>query len=172
MKGILRDLFDGFVHWALLMVALLVLAGFSAAAHAATGTTALTFTPPTTNSDGSALAASDITNYTVVCTFTPPTGAASTCVTDTTTIAGGTNKVGTLKITYPVSGGQACILLKTNRSDGVQGAGSQPPACTTLPAIKPNDPTNVTITVTLAINLQSDSPITVAAVTPVVQVSP
>lgn len=50
MKPILRDAFSGFIHWAFLMVVLLVLAGISGVAHAQAPD--LTFTLQTNSPDG------------------------------------------------------------------------------------------------------------------------
>lgn len=147
---------------------LLVLAALvSGVASAATGSAAISLTRPTTYVDGSTLPSSAITGYSVGCTFTPTGGTAAACTLSTTTLPGGTSTGGTVSITYPAVGGTACFTLKTmtatNMSDG-----SQPPVCKDLPGVKPSDPSNVTITITVALNIASDSPIRVAVAEPVV----
>lgn len=136
-------------------------------ATAATSPTSITFTRPTTYIDGSPLAASSITSYTISCDWTS-TGATTSqpCTLSTTTIPG-QSTTGTLTLTYPASGGSACFTLRTNVGS-VQSIASSPAACKTLDAIAPNPPSNVTVTVSVALQLSSASPITVVAATPVV----
>lgn len=174
MKGILRDLFEGFVHWALLMVALLVLVGFSAAAHAAGGTAQLTTTLPTTYVDGSALASSAITGSDIDCQFTPTGSSTATACASSPTSVTGAAATASVSITYPAAtGGKACFRMRTKTASAVSdwsalGANS----CKDLPALAPSAPGAVTVTITLSLNLKSDTPITVAVNQPVTTVSP
>lgn len=150
------------------MKALLILVSLvTGVASAATGSTALNYTRPTTYVDGSTLPSSAITGYTVGCTFTPTGGTATACTLNTTTLPGGTSTSGSVTITYPAAGGTACFTLRTNTATATS-PGSQPAACKDLPALAPSDPTNLTVTITLAINIASDSPVRVAVATPVV----
>jgi hypothetical protein len=164
---------DRFKHALICLAAILALTCIWHSAHAATGSTAVNYTPPTQYEDGTPLPASDIKGYAVDCKFTPTGGStASVCTLDTTTLPGGTARTGTVKITYPVTGGTACFVLKT-MTVAAQSDGSQPPACQVLPAVQPNDPTNLTITITLTLNIASDTPIRVAVAEPVIsKVSP
>lgn len=136
---------------------------------AATAPASITFTRPTTWSNGSPLAASDIAGYQVECQFTA-TGSTSSvpCTLTGAPLAGGTSQSGSVTVTYPPIGGQACFSLRTVAVGGMLSPGSTPPACKTLPALTPSDPSNVTITVTLAISIKSDAPVTVAMSAPVV----
>jgi hypothetical protein len=149
----------------LLLIAALALCALPT--FAATAPTAITFTRPTTYVDGSALPASAITSYTIACEFTAPGATNATPCTLSTTTIPGQSTTGTLTLTYPGTGGQACFTLRTNVGS-VQSNSSSPAACKTLDAIAPSPPTNVTVTVSVALQLSSASPITVVAATPVV----
>lgn len=128
---------------------------------------ALTFTRPVAYTNGSALPTTAITGYAVDCTFTPTGGTAAVCALTGSPLAGGTNQVGTVQLTYPAVGGEACFKLRTLVGQQTS-AGTQPAVCRTLAALVPNDPTNLTITITVAVNISSDTPIRVAVVEPVV----
>lgn len=145
----------------------LLLAVLPSLVLAATGTSALSYTRPTTRVDGSTLAASEITGYAVDCTFTPTGGTATACTLSTTTLPGGTSASGSVTITYPAVGGVACFKLRT-LTGSLSSPGSQPAACKDLPAVAPSDPTNLTVTITVALNVSSDTPIRVAVAEPVV----
>jgi hypothetical protein len=154
-----------------LTILLLCVAGV---AEAATGNASITLTRPTAYTDGSPLAASAITGYAVDCQFTA-TGATSstTCTLTGSPLPGGTATGGNVTLTYPAAGGNACFVLRT--LVGALSSAGGTPVCKALPGVPPNDPTNVTITVTLAINLESASEIRVASVEvakPVVAQSP
>jgi hypothetical protein len=160
---------DRFKHLVIIVCFFIACAFASFAARAATGNATINYTPPTQYEDGTTLPATAIAGYAVSCTFTPNGGgAASACALDVTQIPGGTSRSATVKVTYPVVGGTACFVLKTVTTSGAQSDGSQPPACQPLPAVQPNDPTNLTITITLALNISSDTPIRVAVNEPVV----
>lgn len=139
-------------------------------AFAATGTASLTFTRPSTYIDGSALAASDITGYAVECTFTPTGGVVAPCTMTGATLPG-TAQSGAVTLTYPAKGGQACFVLKT-LVGSTSSAGTQPPACKTFAPIPPSDPTNLTVTIALVMNVTSASPIIVTMSGPKVEKSP
>jgi hypothetical protein len=136
-------------------------------ANAATST--LAFTRPSTYSDGSTLPSSAITGYVVTCTFTPTGGTASACTGLTgSPLAGGTNQAGSITFTAPAAGGQACVKLFTQTATAADPVGSSP-ACTTVADTRtPGSPTNVTVTVTVALQISSDTPIRVAVSEPVV----
>lgn len=142
----------------------------SAIACAATGTAALSFIRPTTYVDGSALAASAITGYAVDCTFTPTGGTATACASSPATLPG-TAQSGNITLTYPAIGGQACFVLRTLVGTN-SSAGSSPPACKALAPIAPSDPSNLTVTITVALTISSATPITVAMTPPVVTKTP
>jgi hypothetical protein len=109
---------------------------------------------------------SAITGYAVDCTFTPTGGTAAAC-----TLAGsplpGSAQSGNVTVTYPAVGGSACFSLRT--LVGTNSSVGTAPVCKTFDAVAPNPPTNVTVTVTVALTLKSASPITVAGA-PVVTV--
>lgn len=133
----------------LLLLASLAL--LTTAALAATGSSLITFTRPSTWSDGSPLAATDITGYQVDCTFTPTGGAATACAT--ANLPGGSVSSGTVTITYPVAGGVACFRLKTLTAL-VPGDGfSTSQACRTFARVTPNNPTDLTVTVTVTVTV-------------------
>jgi hypothetical protein len=71
-----------------------------------------------------------------------------------------------MTLTYPATGGEACFTLRTTTTAGLVSIDSSPKACKTLAPVSPNPPTNVTVTITLALDLKSDSPITVALAGP------
>ncbi len=146
-------------------LAFLALAVLPAFAPAATGIATISFTRPTTYSDGSALPASAITGYAVDCQFTPTGGAAAPCTLTGSPFAGSVQS-GNVTITYPPVGGSACFSLRTlvGSLSSVASAAS----CKTFDAVTPSPPTNVVVTVSLSLNLSSASPITVVASTPVV----
>lgn len=139
-------------------------------AGAATGTASLTFTRPTTYIDGSALPVTDITSYQAECTFTPTGGTAVACVMTGGTLPGSAQS-GVITLTYPAKGGQACFVLKTFVGP-TSSAGTQPPACKTFAPIPPSDPTNLTVTITLVMNITSASPIIVTMSDPKVEKTP
>lgn len=134
-------------------------------ADAATGNAALSFSRPTTYTDGSALSTAEITGYAVDCFFTPTAGTAGACPVTGSPLAGGANQAGSVTLTVPASGGQACFKLRTLVGTASSLGGT--PACKTFPDTRtPSDPTGVTVTVTLSLNLTSAAPITVALAGP------
>lgn len=141
-----------------------------ASAHAATGSVAISFTPPSAYTDGTPLPAASINSYQITCLFTPTGGVAGACGLNTVALPGGSSTGGVVSITYPAIGGQACFSLRTVA--GVISSAASTPVCKTFAAVDltPNPPSNVTVTVTLTLNLSSASPITVAAASPVVVV--
>jgi hypothetical protein len=159
-----------FIHFALMLSIVCACFCLSQIANAATANVTINYVRANTYVDGTPLPASSITGHAVDCSFTPTGGTAALCALTGSPFPGSVQS-GTVVVTYPPVGGQACFALKTlvgsNSSNG-----SQPPVCVALPAIKPGDPTNVTVTITLAINLQSDTPIRVAVAEPVVTRSP
>lgn len=144
---------------------------FALPTFAATGTAALTSQPTLTYTDGSPLAAADIVGYAIDCQFTP-TGAssASACAASPTSVTGSTASASVV-VTYPAStGGKACFRMATKTASSVSalsalGANS----CVNLPALSPSAPGSVTVTITLALMLTSDSPITVAMSAPTIE---
>lgn len=138
-------------------------------ACAATGAAAITSTPTLTYTDGSPLALTDIVGYSIDCQFTP-TGVStpSACVGSVTSVTGST-AAASVTVTYPAStGGKACFRMATKTATSISalsplGASS----CKDLPALNPSAPGAVTVTITLALKLTSDSPITVAMSEPV-----
>lgn len=138
-------------------------------AKAATNSPAVTWLKPTTYTDGSALPAASITGYKLGCLFTPTAGTAVPCTLSSSTAAGSAQTF-TATLTYPAIGGSACFTVIAT-AGGVDSAPSAA-ACKTFDALVPNPPSNVTVTVSLTLNLSSQSPITVAMGTPVVTKSP
>lgn len=147
-----------------MVLALVALAEISAAATKPVG---ITFTRPTQWSDGSPLAASDITGYQVECQFTATGATAATpCTLTGSPLPGGTSQTGSVTLTYPPVGGEACFVLRTVATGGLLSEGSAPPHCKTLPALRPADPSNVTITITVAINIEANGAVSVAMAQP------
>jgi hypothetical protein len=99
-------------------------------AEAATGTAAITLTRPTAYTDGTPLAAADIAEYPVVCRFTP-TGATSS------------------------TGGRLCLRIRAT-ANGVNSDPSNE-TCKDVPAVAPNAPGSVTITITIIVSTDSGS---------------
>lgn len=138
-------------------------------ALAATSPQTGTWTAPTTYVDGSALASSDITGHDIDCQFTPTGGVAAACnFAPTSTTGSGTSFAVT--VTYPSNtAGKACFRVRTKTASAVSAYGPLiAGSCRDLPALTPSAPGAVTITVTIALSLTSDSPITVAMAEPVV----
>jgi hypothetical protein len=105
----------------------------------------MTWTRPTTYVDGQTLPAADILSYSILCTFTPNGGTGAPC-SMTPGFFSGSATTGSVIVTYPNVGGQACFRL-TTRTAGSESDPSNE-ACAVLPALKPNPPGNLTITIT------------------------
>ncbi len=125
------------------ILAMLVGLLLSAISSAAT----LTYTPPTTYTDGSPLAASAITGYEFRC------GAGTTAgITCTPLSLPGTATGGTMAITGPATGFTACVEGRTLVALG-PGPWSSPPACKTYAAVPPSAPGNIVIAVVIGIDV-------------------
>jgi len=125
------------------LMAMLVGVLLSALASAAT----LTYTAPTTYTDGSPLPASAITGYEFRC------GAGTTAgITCTPLTLPGTATGGTMIITGPASGFTACIEGRTLVAAG-PGPYSSPLYCKAFAAVPPSPPGNVVIAVVIGINV-------------------
>lgn len=107
----------------------------------------LSYTPPTTYTDGSPLPAADILGYEFRCGAGTSAGVSCTPLTLPGTATGGT-----MVITGPAAGFTACVEGATRVAAGL-GPYSSPPACKTFAAIPPNPPGNVTIAVVIGINM-------------------
>jgi hypothetical protein len=147
------------------VIALSIILAFSfvwGAATAATGTAAGTWTRPTTYVDGTPLPASAITGYVLGCRFTPTGGTAAPCSTFTPATFPASATSGSVTVSnLPPTGGNLCLTLNTQTATATSDNGVE--QCKPVPAVAPNAPGNFTITVTVALVLQSDSPITVAS---------
>ena len=122
-------------------------------AWSATGNATLSYQRPTTFTDGSALAAAQIASYTVTCTFRQTGQTATTpCTLSSTTIPGGTSSSGSVTLTYPAAGGEACFRLATN-VNGYPPSDPSGESCKTFAAIQPSPPTGVTVTVIVAVTI-------------------
>lgn len=137
---------------AALLLALLGLANFVNVANAAT----LTFTPPTSYTDGSPLPASAITGYEFRCGAGTSAG-----VTCTPLTLPGTATGGTIAITGPASGFTACVEGATRVAAGL-GPYSSPLACKTFAPVPPNPPGNIVVAVVIGINVAPVYTITAA----------
>lgn len=147
-------------------IALLCIAGV---ATAATSSQTGNWSASSTYTDGSPLAVADITGHEIDCQYTPVGGVAAACsFTPTSTTGSGTSFAVT--VTYPSNtAGKACFRVRTKTASAVSAYGPLiAGSCRDLPALAPSAPGAVTITVTLALTLNSDSPITVAMSDPVV----
>jgi hypothetical protein len=126
-------------------------------AEAATGTAAITLTRPTAYTDGTPLAAADIAEYPVVCRFTPTGATSSTaCTTSPTALPGGTATGGAVTIAnLPAKGGRLCLRIRAT-ANGVNSDPSNE-TCKDVPAVAPNAPGSVTITITIIVSTDSGS---------------
>lgn len=160
-------------------LALIALAGFAAficieRAYAAGGTAQLTTVLPTTYVGGDPLASTAITGSDIDCQFTPAGSSTATACTSSPSSVTGAASTASVSITYPAAtGGKACFRMRTKTANAVSdwsvlGANS----CKDLPALAPSAPGAVTVTITLSLNLKSDTPITVAMAQPVVETKP
>lgn len=100
----------------------------------------ISFTRPTTYTNGQPLLATSITGYEFRC----GTGTTTGVVCTTLTLAG-TATSGTMAITVPAEGGTACIEGRTLVASGPGPYSS--PACKAWPAWKPGAPGTVTVVV-------------------------
>lgn len=135
-----------------LLASVLWLLAMAQPAHAATGTSQVGWVNPTARTDGSPMAASEITGYSFLCTFTPTSSPSVPCsgLTPLTITTGPQTTVSTT-MTYPASGGTACyqVIVKTAGADA-DASDITPLSCKTFAAVKPNKATAVTITVTIS----------------------
>jgi hypothetical protein len=123
---------------------------FAGVALAATGPAVLTWTRPTTYTDGSPMPASDITAYGVQCTLTPTGGTAAPCVLSSATLAGNVI-TGSLTVTYPAQGARACFRLVTRV--GTRESDPSNESCKDFAPLTPSPPTNVTITISVSLSI-------------------
>lgn len=157
--------FERYMPHFCLTVLLLCVAGI---ANASTGNAALTAAAPTTYVDNTPLPASAIVGYNIDCQFTPAGSSTATACTMSPTSVIGSTMAASVTLTYPAAtGGKACFRTAAKTAVAVSdlsplGANS----CKDLPAVGPSAPGAVTVTITLALNLTSDTPITVALAGP------
>lgn len=130
---------------------LIFAAFFTLPVLAATGSTVITWTAPTSYTDNSPLPASAITAYVIDCTLTPTGGVAAPCVFTPASFLGSA-VTGTVSVTYPAQGGRACFSLRTSVSGTLSAASNV--TCKDFAALTPNPPTNVTITISVTVNGQ------------------
>jgi hypothetical protein len=158
-------------RYLLTLAAILIFSFVWGAATAATGAAAGTWTRPTTYVDTTPLPASAITGYVLTCRFTPTGGAAAPCSSFTpSTFPPGALSGDITVSNLPPTGGNLCLTLNTQTAAATSDNGVE--QCKPVPAVRPNAPGAFTITVTVAINLESDSEIRVAVADPVVTRSP
>lgn len=112
----------------------------------------LAFTPPATYTDGSQLPASAIQAYAVECLVTA-TGSSSTtpCQSDVTSLPG-TAAGGQVTVSgLPAIGGKVCFRLRTQAGGVLSDPSNE--ACKTFAATRPGAPSNLTVTVTVEVQL-------------------
>lgn len=126
---------------------LAMLGGLLLSVSAIAATANLSFSRPTTYTDGSALAAADITGYEFRCGAGTSAGVVCTNLS-----LPGSALSGAMTVTGPSSGFTACIEGRTLVAGG-PGPYSSPPACKTFPALVPSPPGNVTVAVVIGINM-------------------
>jgi len=112
---------------------------------------ALSYTLPTTYSNGAALPVTAIAGFDAQCSsFTPTNGTAGAC-----TIAGGsvTGAVTSIVLTGTISptGGSACFQVRTRATNGEVSTWTAP-KCKTFAAVPPSEPGNVTVAVVIGVN--------------------
>lgn len=113
----------------------------------------LSYTRPSQYTDGSPLPVGDITRYDIECvSFTPTGGTAGACPTISPTTLAGNATSGTVTLTIPAGGGQACFRLRTVVTSGATSDWSNT-ACKTFAPATPNPPGNVTVAVVIGINV-------------------
>lgn len=124
------------------------------AAPVAADSGTLTFTPPTTYTNGTALPAAQIASYNLQCSSFTPTGTTTpgTCPAITPATLPGNATGGTITLTIPATGGTACFRVQTVASNGQASAWSNE-GCKAFNPLTPNPPTGVTIAVVLGINI-------------------
>lgn len=101
----------------------------------------LTFSRPTTNNDGSPLAAADILQYDVAGTVTIPLGTVFTADV-APAIIGGSLEDATLNVVNAAAGDTVCLTLRTRTFDAASDPSA--PACV-LGATRPNPPNNLVL---------------------------
>lgn len=133
----------------LAIVTALLLACLAATAFA--GTATITWTAPTANTDGSALAPSAITGYDLCSGFSASVVDASGNCSGTLTSVGSVLTT-TLTVTNPAAGGTLLVAVRTRGTNGVNSAWTAPVSQVFPSTLKPNPPGAVTITVIVADN--------------------
>lgn len=118
-------------------------------ALAATADVSMSWERPTAYEDGSPLPASSISGYSVLCGFTS-TGASSPapCTFTPTSIAGNA-LTGSVTLTYPPEGGDACFRLVT-RVGALESVPSEA-SCVHFEPLRPGSPSNFKVTITVRI---------------------
>lgn len=132
---------------------------FAAPSFAAVGSLRISFDRPTTYVDGSPLPVSAITGYGIQCVFTPTGGTAAPCSISPAVLPGSV-VTGTTALTYPASGGRACVRLVTRTA--VTEAVPSNEACADFAALAPSPATGVTVTITIGVTVNG------VAITPVI----
>jgi len=107
----------------------------------------ISYSAPTTYTDGTPLPANAITGYEFRCGTGTTTGVS--CVP---LALQGTALGGVMVVTVPVAGGTACVEGRTLVAAG-PGPYSSPPACKLFPPLVPSPPGNVTVAVVIGITI-------------------
>lgn len=152
-----------------LLAAFLALAACSfPKAHAASAPSTVNWVRPSTYTDNSVLPVAAISGNKILCTFTPTGGAAAPCTLAASTTTGAAQTF-TTTLTYPAIGGRVCFQVVAT-AGGVDSAPSAQTAssCADVPALTPSAPSNVVISISIALTLKSATPITVEVAEPVV----
>lgn len=131
-----------------LLLTVVGLAACVTPARAATAPVAISYTPATTYTDGTPLGA-DLARYDINCTLAVNGGGTAPCVFTPTSFGAG-SVGGTISVTYPVQGGHACVTLVTVTTVNARSVPSNQ-ACADIPPLTPSPPTNVSISITLAV---------------------
>lgn len=124
-----------------------------APAFSATAPLSFAWDRPTTYVDGSTLPAASITGYQMVCEVTNPAGAPISCDLSVSALTG-SSVTATGTLTYPATGATACFRLRTQTASAISDPSPLGPnSCVTFAPVKPSPPGNVTVTITVALNI-------------------
>lgn len=110
----------------------------------------ISYTLPTTYTNGAALPATAIAGFDAQCSgFTPTNGTAGACAIAGASVTGAVTSI-VLAGTIPPSGGSACFQVRTRATNGEFSTWTAP-KCKAFAAVPPGEPGNVTVAVVISV---------------------
>lgn len=134
------------------VLALAALVSIAAPRPADAAAAAVAWTQPSAYTDGTPLTASAIAGFEIQCSSLAPTGGTKgTCPAAPVSLSGAVSS-GSITVTIPAGGAEACFQVRTRATSGTVSAWSAE-ACRTFAAAVPNAPTNVTVAVVVGVSV-------------------